>query len=108
MNKLLLTAIPLACALTVGAQQKLTTQDYARAESRLTYGTEPYIDHAGVRAEWLANGKFWYRTLNANGSEFILVDPAKKARSAAFDQTKLAAALSSASGKQYSASMLPF
>ena len=108
MNKLLLTAIPLACVLTANAQQTLTTQDYQRAESRLSYGTEPYIDHASVRAEWLPGDKFWYRALTADGSEFVVVDPIKKTRSAAFDQEKLAAALSSTTGKQYKASMLPF
>ncbi|MBS1531218.1 MAG: DPP IV N-terminal domain-containing protein, partial [Bacteroidetes bacterium] len=109
MNKLLLAAIPLACALSAAAQQNtLTTQDYQRAESRLSYGTEPYIDNGAVRPDWLANGKFWYRNLNAHGSEFILVDPVKKTMTAAFDHAKLAAALSTATGKQYSALMLPF
>jgi dipeptidyl aminopeptidase/acylaminoacyl peptidase len=108
MNKFLLTAIPLACVLTANAQQNLTTQDYQRAESRLSYGTEPYLDHSTVRAEWLPNDKFWYRILTANGSEFIVVDPVKKTRAAAFDQAKLAAALSTTTGKQYSASMPPF
>ncbi|MGZ3944668.1 MAG: DPP IV N-terminal domain-containing protein [Mucilaginibacter sp.] len=109
MNKLILTAIPLACALSVSAQQNtLTTKDYERAESRLSYGTEPYVDHGTVRPDWLPGDKFWYRSLTATGSEFILVDPAKKSRSAAFDQAKLAASLSSATGKKYSADMLPF
>src|ERR1700748_62774 len=103
MNKLLLTAMPLVCALTINAQQNtpLTTKDYERAESMLSYGTEPYIDHAGVRPNWVDGDKFWYRVLTANGSEFILVDPAKKSRAAAFDQAKLAASLSKAAGKQY-------
>ncbi len=108
MNKLSLIAIPLACVLGASAQQKLTTEDYQRAESRLSYGTEPYIDHGSVRPEWLASGKFWFRTLGATGSEFILVDPAKKTKTAAFDQTKLAAALSAATGKKYEPLLLPF
>lgn len=109
MNKLILTAIPLACALSVSAQQNtLTAKDYQRAESRLSYGTEPYVDHGTVRPEWLPEGKFWYRSLTATGSEFILVDPAKKSRSAAFDQPKLAASLSTATGNKYPPEMLPF
>jgi len=109
MNKLLLAALPLACALSASAQQNtLTTKDYERAESRLSYGTEPYIDHGTVRPDWLPGNKFWYRSLTATGSEFILVDPAKKSRSAAFDQAKLAASLSAATGKKYTAEMLPF
>ena len=108
MNKISLIVLPLACVLGANAQQKLTADDYQRAESRLSYGTEPYIDHASVRPEWLPSGKFWFRTLGATGSEFILVDPAKKTKSAAFDQAKLAAALSAATGKKYDALLLPF
>ena len=108
MNKFLLAAIPLACALTANAQTALTAKDYERAESRLNYGTEPYIDRGSVRANWLPDNKFWYRVLTADGSEFILVDPSKKSRAAAFDHSKLAASLSTAAGKQYTAAMLPF
>ncbi|MBS1524444.1 MAG: DPP IV N-terminal domain-containing protein [Bacteroidetes bacterium] len=109
MKKLFLTAIPLAASLLAAAQRHvLTAQDYQRAESRLSYGTAPYIDGGGVRPNWLANGKFWYRTLTADGSRFIMVDPARKTRSDAFNQEKLAASLSSATGKHYTASMLPF
>jgi len=110
MNKLLLSVIPCALVLSAHAQQgpALTAKDYERAESFLSYGTEPFIDNASVRPDWLPDGRFWYRNLNANGSEFIVVDPAKGTRSPAFDQAKLAASLSSATGKQYTASMLPF
>ncbi len=110
MNKFLLTLTSLAVVTAVNAQQggQLTTKDYERAESFLNYGTEPFIDHNEVHPEWLSGDKFWYRTLTPQGSEFILVNPAKKSRSAAFDQEKLAASLSSATGKKYEAAMLPF
>ena len=110
MNKFLLTAFSFALAATANAQQGgvLTAKDYEHAESFMSYNTEQFVDHSGVRPEWLTGDKFWYRTLTPNGSEFILVDPAKKSRSAAFDQQKLAAALSTAAGKQYEAAMLPF
>ncbi|MBS1503951.1 MAG: DPP IV N-terminal domain-containing protein, partial [Bacteroidetes bacterium] len=109
MNKLLLTAVPLAVFLSATAQQNvLTAKDYERAESRLSYGTAPYIDGGNIRPNWLANGRFWYRALTPDGSAFFVVDPERKTKSAAFDQEKLAASLSSATGKQYKASMLPF
>ena len=110
MNKFLLTVIPCALVLSVHAQQgpPLTAKDYERAESRLSYGTEPFIDNNNVRPEWLTGDRFWYRNLTAQGSEFILVDPAKHSRVAAFDQQKLAAGLSAATGKQYTAALLPF
>ena len=110
MNKLFLAVPFFAFATTVNAQQGplLTVKDYERAESFLNYNTAPLIDYDSVRPEWLPGDKFWYRTLTPKGSEFISVDPAKKTRSAAFDQQKLAAALSKATGKVYEAEMLPF
>src|SRR6202012_2943739 len=110
MNKLLL-AVPLFAWTTIAVAQQgvqLTAKDYEHAESFLNYNTEQLIDHNSVHPEWLPGDKFWYRTLTAQGSEFILVDPAKKLRTAAFDQQKLAASLSAATGKQYEAAMLPF
>ncbi len=110
MNKSLFTAILFALALTANAQQggTLTTKDYEHAESFLTYGTEPLIDHGTVRPTWLRGDRFWFRDMNSRGSEFILVDPAKKSISGVFDQVKLAAAISAATGKQYEGLMLPF
>lgn len=86
----------------------LTEKDYAHAESLLSYNTQKYIDHGSLRPNWLLGDRFWYRDLNPNGSEFILVDPATGKRSAAFDQKKLAASLSAATGKTYQPEMLPF
>ncbi|HTJ12773.1 MAG TPA: DPP IV N-terminal domain-containing protein [Dinghuibacter sp.] len=102
--------IILLCGWSVAAraQQGLTESDYARAESMLTYNTEPLVDHGQVRPNWLPDGRFWFRDLTATGSGFVLVDPVKKTRGAAFDHVKLAAALSSATGSAVDASQLPF
>ena len=92
------------------AQQtpSLTAKDYDHAASFLAFNTQKYIDHSNVRPHWLSGDKFWYRDLNADGSEFILINPATGKRTAAFDQQKLAASLSAATGKKYEAEMLPF
>lgn len=109
MNKFLLAAIPLALALGTQAQQPvLSTKDYERAESLMTYNTAPFIDRAVVAPNWLPGDKFWYRVLTAKGSEFVLVDPVKGTRSLAFDHQRMAAALSTVTGKQYTADLLPF
>lgn len=110
MNKLLLAMPFLALAATVNAQQglQLTAKDYEHAEKFLNYNTAPFVDHENVNAVWFDGDKFWYRVLTAKGSEFILVDPVKKTRSAAFDHQKLAASLSKAAGQKYQADMLPF
>ncbi|OKS84774.1 S9 family peptidase [Mucilaginibacter polytrichastri] len=110
MNKFILTALASAAVLAAQAQQSgaLSTSDYARAESMLTYNTEPLVDHGAVKPNWLPGDQFWYRTLTPQGSEFIRINPANGTRNAAFDQQKLASALSAVSGKKYEASMLPF
>jgi dipeptidyl aminopeptidase/acylaminoacyl peptidase len=109
MNKFLLTVISFATTAAYAQQGgSLTAKDYEHAESFMNYNTEQFVDHNSPRPEWLPGDRFWYRTLTAQGSEFLLIDPTKKSRSAAFDQQKLASALSAATGKQYEAAMLPF
>lgn len=110
MNKYLLTVTAFALAISANAQQHapVTVKDYEHAESFLGYNTEPFIDRAGIKPTWLPGNKLWYRVTTAQGSEFILVDPAKKTRAAAFDAQKLADALAVAGGKKYDANKLPF
>jgi dipeptidyl aminopeptidase/acylaminoacyl peptidase len=86
----------------------LTAADYQRAEKMMAYNTSPLVDHNNVRPNWLPGERFWYRVLTAQGSEFVIVDPARGTRSAAFDHQKLAAALSAASGEKFEAWRLPF
>lgn len=108
MKRLLFTFAICICTVYSYAQQSLTTKDYQRAESFLAYNTQKYIDRGSVVPNWLPDDRFWYRILTPQGSEFVLVDPSKGTKSAAFDHQKLAAAISSVTGKQYAASMLPF
>lgn len=63
--------------------QQLTAADYARAEKMLSYNTAPLIDRGGVRATWLPDGRFWYRTFTPTGTEYVLVNPADGSRKAA-------------------------
>ncbi|MCU1238331.1 MAG: peptidase dipeptidylpeptidase domain protein, partial [Candidatus Solibacter sp.] len=90
------------------AQTKFTAAEYSRAEKFMGYNTTPLVLRSGVRPTWLADERFWYRVTTAAGSEFVLVDPAKGTRGPAFDHAKMAAALSSASGRSYTAGQLPF
>ncbi len=86
----------------------LTAKDYDHAADFLSFNTQKYTDHSTVRPHWVSGDKFWYRDLNANGSDFILINAANGKRAAAFDQKKLAASLSAATGKSYEPQMLPF
>lgn len=109
MRKYLLPLTALTMVVNVKAQQvALTADDYKRAESQLIYNTEPLVDRGSVRAAWLPGDKFTYRVLTPTGSQFMLVDPAKKTSVPAFDAEKLAIALNKVTGKQYDTNKLPF
>jgi len=109
--------LPINLAILVGlvasvpgaAQPRaLTAADYARAEKLMNYNTTPLVVRSGVRPNWLPDERFWYRVTTAEGSEFILGDPARGTRVPAFDHAKLAATLSKAAGATYDAAHLPF
>ncbi|HLB54698.1 MAG TPA: DPP IV N-terminal domain-containing protein, partial [Gemmatimonadales bacterium] len=86
----------------------LTAADYARAEKFLGYHVNPLVLNAGVRPTWLPeDGRFWYRTTTSRGVEFMMVNPARRARTRAFDQARIAAALSAAAGTHYDSLRLP-
>jgi dipeptidyl aminopeptidase/acylaminoacyl peptidase len=110
MKSFLFVFMSCAISFVATAQQNdaLTVKDYENAERLMGYNAQKYVDYGSVYPNWLSNDKFWYRTLTASGSEFILVDPSKKTRTSAFDQQKLAVSLSLLYNKTITASMLPF
>lgn len=87
----------------------VTTADYLRAESYLSWNVKPLVFNERVTPHWLGEGnRFWYRRTSRQGSEFILVDPAAGTREPAFDHDRLAAELSKAVGKPFTGNQLPF
>lgn len=102
-------ALVAACTITVPAaaqQRRLTAADYARAERAMVNPRVATLEAVGqVTPNWLPDDRFWYRTPDG---DFLLVNPAKHTRGAAFDQAKVAAALSTATGRRVDAQHLPF
>ena len=91
--------IGLGCCLGVSGMaqgRQLTTEDYARAEKFMGYHVNPLVYHGVARPTWMEDGRFWYRDNGPDGVTFMVVDPAKGTKAPAFDQTKLAAALTAA------------
>ena len=97
--------VPPSCA----QRAQLATEDYARAEGVLPWNAVKLAFHLDVEPHWIeASGRFWYRSEDAGGKKFVLVDPEKNTSQAAFDHERLAKALSEAAGKSYEANKLPF
>jgi dipeptidyl-peptidase-4 len=106
-----LAAQPAApAASAASARGAVTAADYARAEKFMPYNVNPLVAHGSVRVNWLPDERFWYRDTTPEGSQFILVDPAKGSRAPAFDHAKLATALAAAVGgdAKFDPAKLPF
>src|SRR6202789_743426 len=89
----------LGCCLTaIGVAQgkQLTNEDYAKAEKFMAYNVTPLVYHGVARPTWMEDGRFWYRDSGSDGVTFMVVDPAKGTKAPAFDQVKLATALTTA------------
>jgi hypothetical protein len=106
---LIASAALVAFTVPLHAQTRaLTADDYRRAEQFLGYNTNPLVLHAAAAPTWMGDDRFWYRTTTENGVEFFQVEAATGARTPAFDQAKLASALSAAARSNYSSYRLPF
>jgi dipeptidyl aminopeptidase/acylaminoacyl peptidase len=105
--------IRLLCGFAIGlAMLILTTHPWAAPPQGFQ---RPGQGNTGVYKDRIAphwfhdNTRFWYRNnLRDGAKEFVVVDAEAGTRTPAFDQSKLAAALSAASGEKYNADRLPF
>src|SRR5256885_1787560 len=82
------------------ARRALTADDYARAERALGPAINRLVTGFPVRPTWLPDGRAWYGVSTRSGFEFVVVDPRRRTRTAAFDQARLAAALATALGQR--------
>ena len=86
----------LCAAPVVQAQRVLTSADYDRAVKMLAANTTPLTSGGAVRATWLPDGRFYYKNTTTDGSEWMLVDPAKKTSTRMFQAPAVATALTKA------------
>src|SRR5687768_3898473 len=98
-------SLPVATSAQSG---RMTAADYDRAVNLLGPNLTGLVIGGTVAANWLPDGRFWYRAQTATGSEFRLVSPAAKRIVPAFNHQRLAVALGSASGSSVTATQLPF
>jgi dipeptidyl aminopeptidase/acylaminoacyl peptidase len=94
---------------TISAAAQGTLEDYQRAERFLPGNLRHHVFPADVTPHWIEKtDRFWYRKLSPKGADFILVDAEHNTSAPAFDQVRLATALSQAANQTYSATDLPF
>ena len=99
----------LGLAAPAGAQRRaVTVADYDRAVSMLGPSVNPLVVGGAANVAWLADGRFWYRSVTPGGSEFVVINPGKRSRTPLFDHAKIAEALTTATGSAQSATGLPF
>jgi dipeptidyl-peptidase-4 len=86
-----------------------TLADYQRAESFFPGNLWHRVTIANVQPHWIGKSdRFWYQQVSPKGVAYIVVDPEKNTSGPAFDQERLAAALSKAARREYQAFRLPF
>ena len=96
------------CGLACAASAQVTRADYDRALNLQKKYDSLVIDLPDTPV-WLPKGdRFLYRKSVEGGHTFVMYDAATHTKSPAFDQAKLATALSAASGEHYTALTLPF
>ncbi|HEY4955571.1 MAG TPA: DPP IV N-terminal domain-containing protein [Gemmatimonadaceae bacterium] len=93
---LLIGAVIILGPATAFAQQALTTADYDRAARMLSFNVNPLVTGDSVTATWLPDDRFYYRSVTAGGSDWVVVDPSKKSRAPLFKVREVAQALTRA------------
>src|ERR1043166_7586872 len=98
----------LPSAALTQAGRTLTADDYARAERALGPTVAPLVSGIPGRPIWLPDGRAAYRVSTPTGGQFVMVDPRRRTRAAAFDHARLAEAMSKALGRRVTGDSLPF
>jgi dipeptidyl aminopeptidase/acylaminoacyl peptidase len=99
-------AAALVLAIPVGAQG--TAADYARAEGLRARYRDLVVD-AVDQVRWIdSTPRFWYRKSTPDGNAFIVVNADTREKGPAFDQARLAAALTKVLRRPVTADSLPF
>ncbi len=73
-------AATLIASPLLAQQQRITSADYAHAERFMSWNVNPLVYGGAVRPTWLSDDRFWFRDVTPQGTQLILVDPARGTR----------------------------
>jgi dipeptidyl aminopeptidase/acylaminoacyl peptidase len=108
-HALLVLPLTLASTSSLAAQPRrsLTAADYDRAVRMLGSTVSPMVvGGTAPGVSWLADGRFFYRSVRPEGAVYVLVNPRTRSRAPLFDHARLATALSAAAGGTFVATAL--
>jgi dipeptidyl-peptidase 4 len=104
------TSLTVLSAAGLRAQQThVNRANWTLADKFTPEALRPILYSSSVSPHWIGKtDSMWYNWKDHTGSAFYLVVPSLKVRRPLFDQVKMAAALTAASGHAYDAYNLPF
>lgn len=102
------TLLILATTALAQQEEKVTAEDYARAEKFLAANTSSLVTHTISGIQWIDDNRMIYQRTTENGREFMLADAQAGSKTPAFDHSKLANTLGETFGSEISPYNLPF
>lgn len=94
MNKFFFSLLMALFGYFAVAQDSVTVKDYQRAQQFLMGNTMKYVDNLFLRPEWINDNMFWFAEGMGKDSKYFIVDAKSRKKKSAFDEGKLAAAVS--------------
>ena len=105
-SSLTLAAVLVSSVLSAAGQKVYTKQDYTQAERWMSYNVNSLVHHTIGGVSYLPDGRVFYRDPGVGSTAYMIADPVKGTTAAAFDNAKLAAALTVAGRKKVDAGKL--
>ncbi len=105
--RLLHAAIHALVVIAAPLHAQGTAEDYRRARQFVGAAGDTLVVGGNLVPRWIGQtDRFWYRRDQIQTREFVLVDPARRVRVAAFDHERLATALTAAVERSFKADSL--
>ena len=80
MKKLLLFVFVFTSTFAQQHTAVVTAADYAHAEKFLATNVNRLVIGGSVTAHWLPGDRFWYANRTEQGTEYVIIDPARRTR----------------------------
>jgi dipeptidyl-peptidase 4 len=101
-----LALILASITLPLSGQKVYTKQDYEQAERWMSYNVNDLVHHTIRGVQYLPDGRVFYRDPGVGTTAYMIADPVKGIKAPAFDNAKLATALSVAARQRVEANRL--